>query len=245
MPQPGIISGLLSINWTLFEDVNQQAGHQQLLDKAMIISANDLLFTLPLAVLIVWFAFSTWSPFARSRSRSTGIANFRGMAQRAALTTVAAVIIALSLNILLGHFLYEPRPFVSHPGVVHQLIKHVADASFPSDHEAVSGAIAFSLLFYAATFLRTTKSQITGAAKYAVSSIVASRRLVLVVAVASLVVMLLIGIARVYVGVHYPGDIAGGAVCGLLGGWAATIIQPMLEPVWSRVIRLAAVLHLA
>lgn len=80
--------------------------------------------------------------------------------------------------------------FVQRPFVEHQikpLIDHVADASFPSSHTTFVFVIALSYLFY--------KS------KYALIFIIAA---------------FWVGLARVYVGVHYPLDIIGGILVSLL-----------------------------
>ena len=82
----------------------------------------------------------------------------------------------------------DHRPFMDHH--VTQLISHAPGKSFPSDHTTATTALAASLLFL-------TKYKKTGA-------------ILLVVAV-------LIGFARIFVGVHYPADILGGVVTGLVG----------------------------
>jgi undecaprenyl-diphosphatase len=76
------------------------------------------------------------------------------------------------------------------------LISHAADASFPSDHLAALGAVTICVWF-------------------------TSRRLGFIVGLIALVV----GFARVYVGVHYVSDVAGGFALGLACGalmWRAT-----------------------
>ncbi len=82
----------------------------------------------------------------------------------------------------------DNRPFVDHN--VTQLIAHAADKTFPSDHTTVTAGIAFALLL----------------ARF--------KKLGLLV----LAVAVLIGLSRVYVGVHYPLDIIGGLVTAVLGG---------------------------
>ncbi len=66
---------------------------------------------------------------------------------------------------------------------VTQLISHSPDSSFPSDHTSISFALAFSVLMY-------------------------HRRM----GIALVVFSALVGFSRVYCGVHYPLDIAGGVV---------------------------------
>lgn len=49
----------------------------------------------------------------------------------------------------------------------------------------------------------------------------------------------LFAISRVYVGVHYPSDILGGAAIGLLSGYAACYLLRLLEPFPSRLLGFA------
>lgn len=84
------------------------------------------------------------------------------------------------------------------------LISHAPDASFPSDHLAALGAVTICVWF-------------------------TSRRLGIMVGAIALVV----AFARVYVGVHYVSDVAGGFALGLLCGalmwWVTSLAQPVLE----------------
>lgn len=83
-------------------------------------------------------------------------------------------------------------PAVGHPrpfveGPVHQLVAHVPDPSFPSKHASFVFALAAASFFIGRRF--------------------GSWMLLLAV---------LTGVSRVYVGVHYPGDILGGFLLGSL-----------------------------
>lgn len=213
-----MVQDVLSWNWTLFEDINQPAGHQRLGDPMMIFAANDLIFLLPLLVLVLWFALARWSPLARRDSQSDA-ARLEGHIVLA-LATVG-VVIALGINILLGHLLFEPRPFISHPTLVHKLIAHAADASFPSDHSAVAFAIATVLLASARVVAQR------GVARWLVAAI----------ALIGVLSAVAIAFARVYVGVHYPGDVIGGALCGIIGALIALALTPLLTPLLTPIIR--------
>jgi undecaprenyl-diphosphatase len=57
---------------------------------------------------------------------------------------VLAAIVALALNVALGHFYYRPRPFLVLP--VHALLPHAPDSSLYSDHLAAAGALTAALL---------------------------------------------------------------------------------------------------
>ncbi len=230
-----------SENWKVFLKINSLAGHSALLDKAMILSANDLIFVLPLLLLLVWFALARWSPWARSLAARFGartVESDRWLGQRALLTGVVGVGLALALNILLGALIFEPRPFISHPTIVHKLIAHPADASFPSDHEAVAMAIALALTFYVVWLLRQASRDRAGGGLRRAAPM-------LVVALVALGCAAMIGFARVFVGVHYPVDIAGGAICGAIGDALAFGLLPLTQSVFRPIVRLATNLRLA
>lgn len=111
-----------------------------------------------------------------------------------ALLALAAALLALLLNQLVSHAWPRHRPFDAHPHLVRLLIPHSRDRSFPSDHASASFAIAFVL------FAR-------------------HRRL----GIGLMAAAALMGFARVFVGVHYPLDIAGGIAIGF--GAAALLLR--------------------
>jgi len=98
----------------------------------------------------------------------------------AIIRTGLATALALVANITIATLWYHPRPFVLSIG--HQLLPHAPDTSFPSDHATVMFAAAFGLLMFA------TKR------------IWSSLALTAAIAVAW---------ARVWLGVHWPLDMAG------------------------------------
>ncbi|HKM16530.1 MAG TPA: undecaprenyl-diphosphatase [Marinospirillum sp.] len=103
-----------------------------------------------------------------------------------------SVLLALFISYLIGLVYFHPRPFVAHLGT--QLVEHTADASFPSDHTTFIFAIAFMYVF----------NQATRSLGYALC-----------------LLSVLAGLARVFVGVHYPLDIVGAA---LLGGISSLMV---------------------
>ncbi len=103
------------------------------------------------------------------------------------LATVVAVSIALGINQLLGQLWFEPRPFMI--GLGHTLMFHAVDNSFPSDHATFLWSLGFSLLA-------------TGAA---------SRTWAALVCLAGL----LVAWARVYLGLHFPIDMAASILVAL------------------------------
>lgn len=98
-----------------------------------------------------------------------------------------SLVLAFGLGIVAANLYAEPRPFTTHPDIL-RLISHAAGQSFPSDHATAAFAIAVALLAFVS---------------------VGWGSLLFVVA-------LVIGVARVYTGVHYPGDILGSLVIALV-----------------------------
>ena len=241
-----MIQDLLALNWWIFEKLNQRAGHEPLIDPSMIFGANDAIFALPLLLLVLWFALSRWRRVVRRMGAPSAsyLEATLDFGERFVLLAGVAVVLALALNVGLGHLVYEPRPFVSHPGLVHQLVLHVADASFPSDHEAVATAIAtiLVLVLVSLVFRQYRASRLLPDLRPAFNALASLTALVAFLGIACVVY---IGIARVYVGVHYPGDILGGAVCGTAGGIAAAPLGRLAEPLVRPVLRLGERLHLA
>jgi len=109
------------------------------------------------------------------------------------LVVATAVVLGLVGDQLIGHVWFRPRPYVAHDGV-RLLTSPSSDPSFPSDH--VTAGFAISL----------------GAASRLPR-----------LAVVLLTETFLMGVGRVYVGLHYPGDILGslavGATAALLAWW--------------------------
>lgn len=170
--------------------INGPAGSLPVLDTIMKAAAT-LAEPLFAAIVVVWFLAGWW----------TG----RPQERRGAVAALIAAAGALLVNLIIGHLWARPRPFVAHPTVVHLLVAHSTDASFPSDHAAAAFAIGVVL-------------------------VVAHRRL----GILALAAAVLLSYARVYVGDHYPGDVAGGAVIGVLAALAVLI---WLRPIPTAVSR--------
>jgi undecaprenyl-diphosphatase len=140
--------------------------------------------------------------------------------RKALLAATVSGCLGLLANQLIGLCLQHPRPFMT--GLGHTLIPHAPDSSFPSDHLTLLWAAAFSLMM-------TTRSRMAGLA------------------------LALLGIpvawARIYLGVHFPFDMAGSAVVALLcawmalrtGGWLETPLYRVAMSLYSHLF--AALIH--
>ncbi len=111
---------------------------------------------------------------------------------------VLAVIPALAVNYLVGLAFFHPRPFMV--GLGKTYLAHAPEASFPSDHATFMWTIAFGLLYWSPARL---------------SSWIA----VLLAALTSW--------ARVFLGVHFPFDIAGSIVVALISVAALAPIRDL------------------
>lgn len=118
----------------------------------------------------------------------------------ALLATAAGAAMALGLNQLLGMLWYEPRPFVI--GLGHTLIAHAADNSFPSDHASFIWSTGLGL---AATGV---------ARRWAVGVCIGGW---------------LAAWARIFLGVHFPIDMATSLLVALLAAGVARALLPAVK----------------
>lgn len=119
--------------------------------------------------------------------------------QQVIIVAALSAAFAFSVSQIIGKIYFRPRPFVSHQETIRLIkaLEAISDKSFPSDHTTVSFAIAFAVFFY-------------------------NRFLGLIL----LIMGLLIGAARIIAGVHYPSDVLGGIVLGLL---SALLVKFLFE----------------
>jgi undecaprenyl-diphosphatase len=233
-----MLSWLLSLNYMAFKEINAPAGGHPLLDAFMVFCANSLIFFFPLVLLLLWGRPLAW------RKQPMAVEEMQTLRERRAvvLWTGVACVLSYGLSLLIEQFVFEPRPFVSHK--VHLLVSHAADGSFPSDHSAWAFAVVgMILLQLAITFFSARHEQ-----RESVLWHVLTRKFLLVVSpilLLALVFAVCIGVARVFVGVHYPGDILGGAIDGLFAASVVTWVRHPLNGLTQAVLRFATFLHLA
>lgn len=129
--------------------------------------------------------------------------------RKAMMIAAVTALLGLFLNQCIGLFYWHPRPFMVPIG--HTLIQHAPDSSFPSDHLTFWWGIALSLWFQ--KYLR-----LGGA-----------------LALAGLP----IAWARVYLGVHFPLDMAGAALVAAASAWISLRASAWyLPPVFGLALKL-------
>jgi undecaprenyl-diphosphatase len=121
------------------------------------------------------------------------------------LWTGIAALIALAVNQPIADAVGRVRPFAAHPHVL-VLVDKAKDPGFMSDHSLVAGAVAVGL-------------------------VLTVRRIGFVVLGLAAVMLF----ARVYVGVHYPGDVlAGFAFGGFVAAAGMPLADRLLTPMCER-----------
>lgn len=230
------MSTLIQINYMLFRDINVHAGQVPVFDALMIFCANALIFCWPILLLMIWGVPLSW----RRRPLQPGETEVLQERRATVLWIVIACLMAYGGNLLIEQFVFEPRPFVSHK--VHLLIKHAADSSFPSDHTAWSFAVIGMLVFaFVPIFISAWRKRNEGGKNFNLSLL--SKLLVFMLV--ALAMGCIIGFARVFVGVHYPGDIVGGAFDGLVGASIVTVLRRWLSRPTDAVLRFARMIRIA
>lgn len=112
-------------------------------------------------------------------------------ARRMLLLIVVSVVIAFAASVAIGLARERPRPYVVQP-VTRQLVGYPGlDRSFPSGHATIAFALAFATAFALPAWT-----------------------------IPMILIALLVGFGRVFVGVHYPFDVVGGAMLSLIVTYA-------------------------
>jgi len=106
------------------------------------------------------------------------------------LTAVISSGASFVISQIIGKLFFRERPFVVLEGVTKLIEKSALDKSFPSDHTVLSFALAFSVFYFD------------------------KRWGILFIILASLV-----GLSRIFVGVHYLSDVIGGFILAWAVSW--------------------------
>ncbi len=142
-------------------------------------------------------------------------------------------VVSLGFTQLVAHAAKELRPFVTHPQAL-VLVAKAHDYSFPSDHSVIAGGLTTSLLLIVGAKVWQRRRGADhghtvpeGAGR---ASIGPARAL----AAVAIVLGLFLCFARIYVGVHYPGDV----VAGYLMSSLVVILLSLLRPLAYQVLDL-------
>ena len=126
--------------------------------------------------------------------------------RKTGVVMAAALIIDLLLcNVLLKNLVARTRPYDVNT-VIQLLVAKLRDYSFPSGHTAASFASVASLYFAGEKKLWKP----------------------------ALVLACLIAVSRLYLYVHYPTDVLGGVVIGIIAGYLGYRLVKVLEDKFSR-----------
>ena len=119
-----------------------------------------------------------------------------------ATTAVAIILCFIFCNFLLKNIVARPRPFDINTAA-ELLIKPPTDYSFPSGHTAAAFATALTLLL--------CKNKLLG--------------------IPMLILAILIAFSRLYLYVHFPSDVLGGLILGIILAFAA---HGLVNTIWKR-----------
>lgn len=231
------MSTLMQLNYMLFQEINTYAGDWPWFDAFMVFCANLLIFCWPILLLTVWGVPLNW----RKRPLQVGETEILQERRAIVLWVGVACLVAYAINLLIEQFVFEPRPFVTHK--VHLLVSHAADSSFPSDHTAWSFAVIGMLLFaFLPPVLSVQRKQVSESRQTSKTRLLRKPMTFILVA---FVIGCSIGFARVFVGVHYPGDVLGGAIDGLGAAYIVTLLRRWLSRPTNVVLRFAHTLRIA
>lgn len=131
--------------------------------------------------------------------------------RRAAVETMLAGFIPLGIAQVIALSIYDPRPFAVSLGV--QLMPHIPDSSFPSDHDTLLAAVAAGFLVH-----RSTR----------------------VMGLAFAMLWLPVAWSRIYLGVHFPADTIGGLVIGCC---SAVGVRRFGDPIVTMALRVLGRVH--
>ena len=124
--------------------------------------------------------------------------------RKAGIVMVIALIVnALLVNVCIKNVVARVRPYDAFDDII-RLIEAQKDYSFPSGHTSASFACAFGM------YLGLRKEM----KKYSIPFFV---------------IATLVGFSRLYLAVHYPCDVLGGVVIGILSAFVALFLLSKME----------------
>lgn len=121
------------------------------------------------------------------------------------------VLLAFVIEQVIGFFWFRARPFVELEGVTKLIDMAATSKSFPSGHSTFAFALAFGILIHNR--------------KWGWSFVLLA---------------LFVGLSRVAAGIHYPSDVAGGLIVGVVAAVLTAPVKRRIEPLldWIPFFRL-------
>ncbi len=175
------------LNEKLFLVINSLVGKKPAVDKVIVFLAKNLPYFFIAFLLYLWFKDKE--------------------SKKKVIFITIVTTMAIFVNFLIGKIYFHPRPFVKKLGTA--LIKHKADASFPSDH---------------ATFMFT------------ISLILINFKNTRIAGVVALVLSIFGGLFRIYCGVHFPFDILGSFIVALFISLFAVRKKEFFEKLSEKIV---------
>lgn len=161
------------------------------------LGAMWLVYLVPVALVVIWF----WSG---PREKLTAVR-----------VTVAGLLGWLVVNGIIGHFFFRTRPSLN---AAKELLFHLPDKSFPSDHAALGFTLAFG--FWLAGYRK--------------------------LGIFFLILTLTFSTLRVFTGLHFTTDVLGGLAVGFAMAWLGQWLKrPFDKYVGEPLLKLAKLLKLA
>jgi undecaprenyl-diphosphatase len=170
------------VDWSVLHALNDFLFRHDAVEDPLLfyVNVSEALFIATLAIVCL-------------AARGPRLASWR----RAAVAAGLSAGLGLAVGKVISELVDRARPFVADPGGVHLFSKHVADASFPSDHATAAFAIAVAIVLRKRGW-----------------------------GIVALVAATVLSVGRVAIGVHYPSDVLGGAALGAAAAlvlWIAPI----------------------
>jgi undecaprenyl-diphosphatase len=158
------------VDWSVLHALNDFLFRHDAVEDPLLfyVNVSEALFIATLAIVCL-------------AARGPRLASWR----RAAVAAGLSAGLGLAVGKVISELVDRARPFVADPGGVHLFSKHVADASFPSDHATAAFAIAVAIVLRKRGW-----------------------------GIVALVAATVLSVGRVAIGVHYPSDVLGGAALG-------------------------------
>jgi undecaprenyl-diphosphatase len=181
------------INMALFHLINQYAGLNLFIDSIAILFAEYMPLIFVISLVYLWFKKGDNNKdtlYRKKDDKKKDISLYwkkDDTNRDIALYSVYAAVLGLFINFVIGYFYYHSRPFVEHAGTL--LFPYSTDSSFPSDHATLMLSIALMMIYFKET-----------------------RKLGILLVILGLIG----GFARVFVGVHWPFDIIGSLLVAII-----------------------------